>query len=57
MTNIPWAPIVAFLAFAAGAGLAVAGVFVLYGVGDAMITGAVFCFVFAAIILRGLMRG
>jgi hypothetical protein len=57
MTNIPWAPIVVFLAFAAGSGLVIEGVYLLAGPGWSFIAGAFGCFLLSAIILRGLMRG
>lgn len=57
MRKLPWAPIIAFIAFIAGAGLFITGVFVLLGLGSALLSGAGFCFLLATVILRGLLRG
>jgi len=56
MSKVPWALIVVCLAFVAGAGLAVGAVFVLAGIGWALLAAAVPCFLLSAIILRGLTR-
>jgi len=55
--QFPWAPVMACLALVAGAGLAVGGIYLLAGPGWAMLAGALPCFLFAAVILRGLYRG
>jgi len=57
MKNIPWAPIIAFLAFAAGAGLAIEGVYLLAGAGWSFVAAALACFLVCAVILKGLLRG
>lgn len=49
-------PVAALLALLVGAGLAIAGVYRLAGLGWALITGAVPPLLLAMIILRGLYR-
>lgn len=54
---IAWAPIVGVSALSVGVVLLVAGVFVLAGIGWALIALAVPCLGLAAVIFRGLLRG
>lgn len=51
---MPWALVLAGLAFFCGAGLTVGGVYVLAGLGWALIAGAVPCLGLATVIFRGL---
>lgn len=52
--NDPRAVLTAFLLMFVGSALAIAGVFVLHGLGWALLTGVAPCFVVAWVILRGL---
>lgn len=49
-------PVVATLTLFAGLGLAVAGVFVLFGLGWALLAGAAPLLLLAAVLIRGLLR-
>lgn len=51
---MPWALICACLAFTCGATLAVGGVFVLLGLGWALLAGALPCLLLSIVIARGL---
>nr|WP_288355822.1 hypothetical protein [uncultured Pseudomonas sp.] len=51
------ASILYLLCASLGVGLAVAGVYILLGLGWALLTGAVACFAAAAFIRRGLTSG
>jgi hypothetical protein len=48
-----WPLAVAILAFMAGMGLFIAGIFVLVGLGWAFLAGAVSCVLLSALIIRG----
>lgn len=50
-------PAVAISSFAAGSGLAVAGVYQLAGPGWALIAGAIPLLLLSAVLMRGLVRG
>lgn len=49
-------PVIASLALVSGLGLAVAGVYVLAGVGWALLAGAAPLLLLAAVLIRGLLR-
>jgi hypothetical protein len=54
---MPWAVLTAALSILLGAGLYVAGIYLLAGLGWALVNGAALCFALAAVIVRGLRRG
>jgi hypothetical protein len=51
---IPWAAVTACLSLLAGTGLSVAGIYVLAGLGWALLAGAAPCLALAFVIIRGL---
>jgi hypothetical protein len=53
-TPIPWALVTACLSLLASFGLIVGGVYVLAGLGWALVAGAVPCLLLSAVIVRGL---
>lgn len=54
MKGWPWAPITAIAALAIGTGLTVVAIYILVGIGWALLASAVPCFFLASIIFRGL---
>jgi hypothetical protein len=53
--TIPWAAVTLCLSFALGVGLAIAGVYVLHGLGYALLAGAMPCLLLAGVLLRGIL--
>lgn len=55
--SIPWAPVVGVLAFLIGMMLLGGAIFILFGIGWALVATATPFFVLTAVIFRGLLRG
>lgn len=55
--DVPWAAILACVTLLCGCALAIGGMYVLAGLGWALVGAAVPFLLFAAVIIRGLTRG